>query len=330
MRTTEFDRTVLEKEDRTLPSKPAPSAAAVHRRRLSIALALIVGLLIVELTVAWLTGSLTLFSDAGHLATDVVGLGLALGAVSVAASRPPTTRTSFGWYRLEILAALANALLLVGVAVAVLISVIRRWSDPHPIEPGPLLIVATIALAINLACAWLLREGAEDSLNLQGARLEVLADAIGSVGVLITAVVIHLTGWVRIDSIIALAIVVWILPRALRLGGKAVRILLQQAPDHLDVEELEGQIRALPKVSNVHALHIWTLTSGMPVASLHIEVADPADQHEARHLVHDLIRAQARIDHVTIQVDLLDDPDCCPGRSMSPRNPEPQHTPAPR
>src|SRR5690625_3758174 len=192
-----------------------------------------------------------------------------------------------------------------------------------------MLIMALVHLSLKFTCAWLLREGAYDSLNLQGARLEVLADAIGSVGVLITAAVIHFTGWLRIDSIIALAIVVWILPRALRLGGKAVRILLQQAPDHLDVYALVGRTRALPKISDVPALHEWTLTSGMPVASRHIEETDPADQHDARHAVQDLIRAEARIDHVTIQVELRDDPDCCPGRTTTPTTSQTQHAPSP-
>ncbi len=293
------------------------SAAAAHRGRLATALALVVGLLLVELTVAWRTGSLALLSDAGHLATDVLGLSLALAAVSVAASRRPTARTSFGWYRLEILAALANALLLTGVAVAVFIGVLRRWADPHPVEPGPLLVVALVALTINLTCAWLLREGSEESLNLQGARLEVLADAVGSVGVLITAAVIHLTGWTRIDSLMALAIVAWLLPRAFRLGTRAVRVLLQHAPDHLDVEAMADEVRALPGVSDVHDLHVWTLTSGMHVASLHIEVEDPERQHELRHAVQRLISEHAEIDHATVQVELQDDPDCCVGHPVT-------------
>lgn len=290
---------------------PTPSAAATHRGRLTLVLVLVVTLLAVEITVALLTGSLALLSDAGHLATDVVGLGLALGAISVASSQAPTARTSFGWYRLEILAALANALLLTGVATAVLIGVIRRWTDPHPIEPGPLLVVASVALAVNLFCAWLLRPGAEASLNLRGARLEVLADAAGSIGVLVTALVIQLTGWTRIDSLMALAIVGWLLPRALRLGTQAVRVLLQQAPDHLDVEDVEDDVRALPGVTSVHDLHVWTLTSGMDVASLHVEVADAQRQHEIRHAVHQLIVERTGIDHVTVQIELHDDPDCC-------------------
>jgi cobalt-zinc-cadmium efflux system protein len=290
---------------------PAPNVAAAHRGRLALVLGLVLVLLVVEVLVAITTGSLALLSDAGHLATDVVGLGLALGAVTVAASQLPTARTSFGWYRLEILAALANAFLLLGVATAVLIGVVRRWDDPHPIEPGPLLVVAIVALAVNVLCAWLLRPGAEKSLNLQGARLEVLADAAGSIGVLITAAVIHFTGWTRIDSVMALLIVGWILPRALRLGYRALRVLLQHAPDHLDVDGLARAVSELPGVTGVHDLHVWTLTSGMDVASLHVEVADGARQHEIRHTVHDLISGRAGIDHLTVQIELSDDPACC-------------------
>lgn len=290
---------------------PAPNVAAAHRGRLALVLGLVLVLLVVEVVVAIATGSLALLSDAGHLATDVVGLGLALGAVTVAASQLPTARTSFGWHRLEILAALANALLLLGVATAVLIGVVGRWNDPHPIEPGPLLVVATVALAVNVLCAWLLRPGAAESLNLRGARLEVLADAAGSIGVLVTATVIHLTGWTRIDSVMALIIVGWILPRALRLGYQALRVLLQHAPDHLDVDELERAVGGLPGVTGVHDLHVWTLTSGMEVASLHVEVADGDRQHEIRHTVHDLIGERAGIDHVTVQIELSDDPTCC-------------------
>ncbi len=312
MPTSPARRTVCREEVRRIHAHTTPpNVAAAHRGRLAVVLGLVLALLVAEVTVALATGSLALLSDAGHLATDVVGLGLALGAVSFAASQLPTTRTSFGWYRLEILAALANALLLLGVAIVVLVGVLQRWNAPHPIEPGPLLIIATVALAVNGLCAWLLRPGAEESLNLRGARLEVLADAAGSIGVLVTAVVIHLTGWTRIDSVMALLIVGWLLPRALRLGYQSLRVLLQHAPEHLDVDELVREVARLPGITGVHDLHVWTLTSGMDVASLHVEVSDPDHQHEARHAVHGLVRERTGIEHVTVQVELHDDPTCC-------------------
>lgn len=280
-----------------------------HRGRLAIVLTLVVALLVVELVVAALTGSLAVLSDAGHLATDVVGLSLALSAASVAAARTPTPRTSFGWHRLEILAALANALLLLGIAAVILVGVVRRWGAPVDIEPLPLLLIAAIALPVELLCAWLLRPGAGTSLNLDAARLEVLADAAGTIGVLATAVVIQVTGWTAIDSVIALLIVGWILPRALRLARRSLRILLQQAPDDLDLGRLDADLRAIPGITDVHDLHVWTLTSGMDVASIHVEVADPAAQHTASHAVRRLL-ADAGVPHVTVQVELRDDPHC--------------------
>jgi cobalt-zinc-cadmium efflux system protein len=293
------------------------SAAGAHRGRLALVLAMVLVLLGVEVTVALATGSLALLSDAGHLATDVLGLGLALGAVTAAASRPPTRTTSFGWYRLEILAALANAALLLGIAVVVLIGAIRRFGSPVEVEAGPLLVVASVALAVNVLSAWLLRPGAEASLNLQGARLEVLADAVGSIGVLVVAVVIRTTGWHTIDSLVALAIAGWLLPRALRLGGRALRVLLQHAPAGADLERLETGLAAIDGVTDVHDLHVWTLTSGMDVASVHLTVADPTVAHSARHAAHDLLVEHAGIDHATVQVELLDDPACCEGHPTS-------------
>lgn len=288
-----------------------PADAATHRGRLTLVLALVLGLLAVEVTVVLATGSLALLSDAGHLATDVVGLGLSLTAINVAAARTPAARSSFGWHRLEILAALLNALLLLGIAAAVLITTIRRWDDPHALEPLPLLVVATVALGVNLLCARLLRSGAETSLNLEGARLEVLADAVGSIGVLVTAVVVALTGWTRIDSLIALAIVGWLLPRALRLAARSLRILLQHAPSHVDLPALEGALTALPDVADIHDLHVWTLTSGKEVASLHAAIRDPARQHETLHAIKRVVAEHAHTDHVTVQVELVDDPTCC-------------------
>lgn len=292
---------------------PPRSASGRHRRRLGAVLGLVVVLLVVELTVAAMTGSLALLSDAGHLATDVLGLGLAFAAVSVAGARRPTRETSFGWHRLEILAALANAVLLLGIAGVVLVGAIRRLGTPAEIDPGPLLVVAIVALGVNVSCAWLLRPGAQESLNLQGARLEVLADAVGSFGVLVVAGVIHLTGWTTIDSIVALAMVTWLLPRALRLGRRSLRVLLQHAPEDLDLEEIEAELVRLPGVTGVHDLHVWTLTSGMEVASVHIEVADAGRQHDARHAVRALLAEQAGISHATVQVELRGDPACCEG-----------------
>ena len=290
---------------------PRLSASGRHNDRLGIVLVLVVGMLVVELAVALTTGSLALLSDAGHLVTDVLGLTLAFVAISVAGKRAPVATSSFGWYRLEVLAALANAALLLGVAVVVLVGAIGRFGDPVEIEPVPLLLTGGIALVVEFVCAWLLRPGADESLNLEGARLEVLADAVGTIGVLVAAGVIQLTGWTAIDAIVAVAISVWLLPRALRLGRRSLRVLLQHAPHGMDVDELEAQLRTLPGVTDVHDLHVWTLTSGMDVASVHVEVREGGLQHDAQHAVREMLLTVAGVDHATVQVELADDPSCC-------------------
>lgn len=287
------------------------SAGGRHVGRLALVLGLVVVLLVVEVVMAISTGSLALLSDAGHLATDLVGLSLALGAILAARNRPPGGSRSFGWYRLEILAALANAVLLLGVATVVLVSAVRRIGAPVDLEPRPLLIIAIVGLAVNVFSAWLLSAGAEESLNLEGARLEVLADAIGSVGVLVTALVIQVTGNSLVDTIVALAIAGWLVPRALILGRRSLRVLLQHAPENADLGRLEAAILGTRGVTSVHDLHVWTLTSGMDVASVHVQVADPGDQHEVQHAVRDVISERTGVDHVTVQVELREDPDCC-------------------
>lgn len=293
-------------------ARPAAlSVSAQHRWRLTVVLALVIVMLVVEVVVALTTGSLALLSDAAHLATDVVGLSLAWVAITFAASRAPTHRSTFGWHRLEIVAALANAVLLLGVAAFVLVDAVRRLRAPVEVEPVPLLIVGAVALTIEIFCVWLLRVGAKESLNLEGARLEVLADAVATIGVLVAGAVIALTGWHLIDSLVAVAIAVWLVPRALRLGRRSLRVLLQHTPEGVDLEVLERELTALPGVTGIHDLHVWTLTSGMDVASVHVAVSDPASQHDVRHAAQAVIAERTGIDHSTVQLELADDPDCC-------------------
>ena len=291
---------------------PRLSGSGRHQSRLAIVLALVVAMLVVEVVVAVSTGSLALLSDAGHLVTDVAGLTLAFTAISIAGKRAPAATSSFGWYRLEVLAALANAALLIGVAVVVFVGAVRRFGAPVvEIEPVPLLVTGGVALIIEFVCAWLLRPGSDESLNLEGARLEVLADAVGTIGVLVAAGVIQLTGWTPIDAIVAVAIAVWLLPRAILLGRRSLRVLLQHAPDGVDVDALEVQLRDLPGVTDVHDLHVWTLTSGMDVASVHVAVRDRGFQHDAQHAVRQVLATAAHVDHATVQVELAEDPNCC-------------------
>ncbi|MET0728860.1 MAG: cation diffusion facilitator family transporter [Acidimicrobiales bacterium] len=278
-------------------------AGARHSRPLAIAFALVTAFLVVQAAVALATGSLALLSDAGHMLTDVLGLGMALAAIQLASHGSERGHRTFGLYRLEILAALANAVLLVGVGAYVLIEAVRRIGDPPEVLAGPLIIVASLGLVANLVAFALLREGAKESLNLEGAYLEVLADTIGSVGVIVGAIVLAVTGWGWIDPAVGVAIGLWILPRTWRLGGKAVRILVQAAPRGFDVEGLAGDLAAVPGVVDVHDLHVWTLTSEMEVASAHLMVAVGTDTHGVLDEARLVLRDRYRIDHATLQVE---------------------------
>ena len=286
------------------------SASGRQLRPLVIVLVIVVLLLAAELTIAITTGSLALLSDASHLATDVVGISLAVGAAQVARRRGPSHRSTFGWYRLEVLAALANAAILIGVAGFVAVEAVRRAGDPHPLSSRPLLVVALVALTANLLCAWLLRAGARDSINLEAARLEVLADAVGSIGVLVAGVVIEVTGWTPIDTIVALGISAWILPRALRLARRSLAMLLQFTPSGIDVTAVEQGLLSLDGVAGVHDLHAWTLTSGMDVVSVHLEADRTVDQHALLHDARERLRELTGIDHATVQIEPCSEPGC--------------------
>lgn len=294
------------------------SAGARHAGRLTLAIVLVTCTLVLELTVALITGSLALLSDAGHLATDLVGLLLALTAIRIAAARRPAASLTYGWHRLEILAALANSLLLLGIAGFVAVEAIRRIGAPPDIDGIPLLVVASVGLVVNLVTAALLREGASESLNLEGARLEVLADAVGSVGVIVAALAITFTGWTGIDTLVALGVAAWVLPRALRLGGRALRVLVQAAPDRLDVPAMTAELTALDGVAGVHDLHAWTLTSGMDVASVHVRLAVGADPHAVLDAVERVLTVDHGVARTTVQLEPADhgcgpdDLDCGP------------------
>lgn len=280
----------------------AVSASGRHRRPLVLALALTASFLVVEVVVGLAIGSLALLSDAGHMLTDVAGLGMALAAIQVAASRRSASAT-FGLFRLETLAALLNAVLLWGVAVYVLYEAWRRFDDPPDVPGAWLLLVAVAGLGVNVASFLLLRRGARESLNLQGASLEVLSDMLGSVGVLVAALVLMVSGWPYIDPLVGVAIGVFILPRAFRLGREALRVLLQVAPADIDVPALRRRLAALPGVAGVHDLHVWTLTSGLRVASGHIAMDTGADAHRVLGAARAVLGDGAGIEHVTLQIE---------------------------
>jgi cobalt-zinc-cadmium efflux system protein len=278
-------------------------AGVRHARRLKAAFAVIVGYLLLQVVVALTTRSLALLSDAGHMATDALGLGMALAAISVA-DRPARHRhRTFGLYRLEILAALANAVLLVGVAGYVALEAVGRLGEPPEIDPVPVLVVGLGGLAVNVVAFWLLRPGAEESLNVEGAYLEVVADLVGSIGVVLAAVLWWVTGWGWVDAVVGAAIGLFILPRALRLGQRALRVLVQAAPPHLSVDAIEADLSAIPGVVDVHDLHVWTLTSEMDVLTAHLMVGGGVDTHGVLDQAREVLSERHGVAHATLQIE---------------------------
>jgi cobalt-zinc-cadmium efflux system protein len=277
---------------------------------LAVAFCLIVAFLVVQVVVGLVTSSLALLSDAGHMATDALGLGMALAAIHAASASQAHVQRTFGLYRLEILAALANAVLLFAVAGYVLIEAIRRLGDPPDINAVPVLVVGVLGLAVNLVAFRLLRAGARESLNVEGAYLEVVADLLGSVGVIVGAAVWGLTDWGWVDPVIGAAIGVFILPRAWRLGREALRVLLQAAPAGVDVADIQRELSALPGIVDVHDLHVWTLTSEMEVASAHLMVRTGTDTHGVLDQARWLLQERYGLEHATLQVEPEDHRGC--------------------
>jgi cation diffusion facilitator family transporter len=251
------------------------TAGALHRRQLVLVLVLTLGVMAAEVLGALISGSLALLADAGHMATDAAGIALALGAVTLA-QRPARGRRTFGWQRLEILAAVANGLLLLVVAGYVLVEAVRRIGQPPQIDSGLMLAIAAVGLAVNLVSLAVLHRGRAASLNLRGAYLEVLADALGSLAVIVAAVVIATTGWTAADVVASVVIGCLVLPRAWHLLREALDVLLEAAPRGVSLDEVRKHILAVDGVLGVHDLHAWTITSGLPVLSAHVVVTDEA------------------------------------------------------
>jgi cobalt-zinc-cadmium efflux system protein len=285
-------------------------AGARYAGRLALAFVLALAFLVVEAVTAFLAGSLALLSDAAHLLTDAVGIGMALAAIRLADRAGGNRSRTFGLYRLEILAALANAALLFGVTGYVLVEAILRLGSEPSVEAGPMLVVAILGLVVNVVSVVLLRSGARLSLSVEGAYLDVLADSVASLGVIAAAVVIATTDWTPIDAIVAIAIGVWILPRAWRLAASALRILIQAAPAGFDVERLQTELAAVPGVVDVHDLHVWTLTSEMDVASAHLMIGTGTDPHGVLDRARDVLRVRYQIAHATLQVEPDDHTGC--------------------
>lgn len=280
----------------------AVSAGGRHQKRLLLVLGLTTTFLIAEVVGGLVTGSLALLADAAHMMTDVFGLGLALVAIRFAA-RPATNRYSYGFYRIEILAATFNGALLLGIGAYILVEAIRRLIEPREIEGGAVMIVAAAGLVVNLIGAALLRGGAEESLNVQGAFLEVLADLLGSIAVLVSGGIILFSGWQRADPIASVAIGLLVIPRTLRLLKGAVDILLEGSPAGMDVAAIEGKIMATPGVESLHDLHVWTISSGLPALSAHVLVAASADRNRVLEAICADLTETFDLHHTTIQIE---------------------------
>ena len=281
------------------------SAAGAHAGRLKLVLSLTASYFAVEVIGGVLTGSLALIADAGHMLTDVAGIGMALIAIKFAA-RPATTEKTYGFYRLEILAALVNGLLLFGVAGYILFEAYRRFSSPPDIHGAPMLAVAAVGLMVNLASAYLLLEGQKTSLNMHGAFLEVVSDLLASVAVILAGVVLVVTGFRLIDPIASVFIGLFILPRTWKLMNDALHVLLEGVPRHINMGDVRQHILEVDGVTSVHDLHVWSLTSGVDVISAHVVVGEEAKPNEVLDELCACLGEHFDIEHSTFQIERKD------------------------
>lgn len=277
-------------------------AGGRHRWRLAVTFALITAFFGVELTAALVSGSLTLLSDAGHMAADVVALGAALAATRIATRPDATGRRTFGSYRAEVFASGIAVLLMLGVAVYVVVEAIRRLGSAAEVPSAPLLVVGALGLVVNLAALALLRGGTE-SLNVKGAYLEVVADTAGSVGVLVAGWLVATTGQPLWDTVVALAIGVFVAVRAALLGRQVLAVLGQHAPAGVDVDRVSADLCGIDGVTEIHDLHLWTLTSGMHVATAHLVTGDETAVQRVLDRARDVLLHEHGIAHATLQVE---------------------------
>ncbi|GAA4673251.1 cation diffusion facilitator family transporter [Streptomyces chumphonensis] len=285
---------------------PEGTASTAYRGRLLTALLIAVTLLGVQVVGAWLTGSLALLADAGHVATDATGIAVALAAIHFA-NRPASGRRTFGFARVEILAALFNCLLLLGVGGYILVEAVERFQDPADVPGGTTVVIGLVGLALNCVSLSLLMRGQKESLNVRGAFLEVLADTLGSLAVVVAAVVIIVTGWTRADVIASLVIALMIVPRTVKLAREALDVLLEAAPKDVDLDEVRRHILAVDGVEALHDLHVWTITSGMPVLSVHVVVdevvLDTEGNERVLHDLRDCLGTHFDVEHCTFQLE---------------------------
>jgi len=275
---------------------------ADNERALWMALGMTSIFLVAEVVAGIVFNSLALLADAAHMFTDVAALAIAVAALRVA-RRPADAKRTFGYHRFEILAAAFNAVLLFGVAVYILYEAYGRFNAPADVQPVGMLVVAVLGLLVNLVSMRLLRSGKDSSLNVKGAYLEVWADMLGSVGVIVAAIVIRFSGWVWVDTVVAVGIGLWVLPRTWVLLKESVNILLEGAPEGVDVEKVGQTIGALPGVTGVHDLHVWVLTSGKNALTAHVVHADGADGVALIEQIKQRMADEYRVFHTTLQLE---------------------------
>ena len=272
-----------------------------NAKKLTIALSLTITFLIVEVIAGFITQSLALLSDAAHMFTDAAALAIALAAIKVA-KRPADDKRTFGYQRFEILAALFNASMLFVVAVYILFEAYQRFTHPPEIQSVGMMIVAVIGLIINLISMKILVSSAQDSLNVKGAYLEVLSDALGSVGVIIGAVIIYFTQWYWVDTIIAVLIGFWVLPRTWILLKQSINILLEGVPEEIDIEKLRQDLLALDGVESIHQLKVWAITSKNVHLTVHL-FAPHADRNQLYRNTYEMLSHQHGISEITLQIE---------------------------
>jgi len=275
---------------------------SADRRALAAALLIIGGFMVFEIAAGLVADSLAVLADAGHMLSDALSLALALGAVWLA-GRPATTERSFGYRRAEILAALANGVLLVVIAIWIFVEAALRFADPPDVLGGWVLVVGLVGLAVNIAAAVVLRRKGSGSLNVQGALLHVVADMLGSVGVILAGAIVLATGWEAVDPLVSVLIGMLILASSWTLIRESVSILLEATPSGMSAEDVGTAIVSIPGVVEVHDLHVWTITSGFPALAAHVLVEPGADCHALRRRIEVVLRERFELDHTTLQVD---------------------------
>lgn len=284
----------------------AATATGKHRKRLILVLSITLGVFVIQVIGAIISNSLALLADAGHMLTDATGVAIALIASLIAGLAPSSKRT-YGYLRVEVLAALLNGIVLGVIAVVIFVQAIARIGTEVEVQSGPMIIAAIIGGLANLVSLLLLQGGQKESLNVRGAYLEVLGDLLGSIAVVVAGFIIMFTGWMVVDQIASIAIAFLIAPRAYSLLRDVIAVLLESTPKDIDIDALRAHILAVPGVVSVHDLHAWTITSGVPAFSAHITITDDSWGKRGYHQILDELKAclmeHFDLQHSTLQLE---------------------------